>query len=148
MLKRIICCLIAILSCIGTSYAYKDWNELKKEFKSRGSVLTLKLLAYGLSDNGKFKNYQTPSKDKGNENEYLMFMSSSTFGVLNLSHTSDGEQVHKCKINGSKIYDEKGWWMVLRDYEIHPEKGIISVVTEDCYQTLRLYAGLVDDLKY
>lgn len=73
MLKRIICCLIAILSCIGTSYAYKDWNELKKEFKSGGSVLTLKLLMYGQSDNGTLKNSQTPSKDKGNENEFLMF---------------------------------------------------------------------------
>lgn len=145
MLKRTICCLIAILSCIGTSYAYRDWNELKKEFKSGGSVLTLKLLMYGLSDNGTLKNSQTPSKDKGNENEFLMFISTSTSGVLTLYNTSDGEQAHKCKINGSKIYDDKGWWMVLRSYEIIPEKGAVMVITEDCYQTLRIYGGFVND---
>lgn len=144
MLKRIICCLIAILSCIGTSYAYKDWNELKKEFKSGGSVLTLKLLMYGQSDNGTLKNSQTPSKDKGNENEFLMFISTPTTGILTLSHTCDGEQIHKCKINGSKIYDDKGWWMVLRSYEIFPEKGTAMVITEDCYKTLRIYYSLSD----
>lgn len=145
MLKRIICCLIAILSCIGTSYAYKDWNELKKEFKSGGSVLTLKLLMYGQSDNGTLKNSQTPSKDKGNENEFLMFISTPTSGILTLYNTCDGEQAHKCKINGSKIYDDKGWWMVLRSYEIIPAKRAVMVITEDCYQTLRIYGGFVDD---
>ena len=74
----------------------------------------------------------------------MLVSSSSTTGILTLSHTCDGEQIHKCKINGSKIYDDKGWWMVLRSYEIFPEKGTAMVITEDCYKTLRIYYSLSD----
>ena len=146
MLKRIICCLIAIISCIGVSYADGTWNSLKNEFKNGGAILSLQLLMYGTNDNGKLISTQTPSKENGNENEILMFVSSSTEGILTLYNTMDGEQKHKCKIRGNKIYDDKGWWMELRNYEVFPKKGAAMIITEDCYKTVRIYSS-IDDLK-
>lgn len=148
-MKKLMFIIMVILS--GIAYGQTTWISLLDAGGKDLDILDMKLVKYGLYENGREVNTYYPSAQNGNagekvhfsctrnKNTFCMVWSNTQDGSVTYYGTIDGAylRINEKEKNGKKISDNQ--WIKILWYKKHSDEDYFDVMTVSNNNTYRLY---------